>query len=180
MTSLTLQLKSSENKFRYNFTNAFYEKDYEIGVTKIHGHAKVSYNFEFINYDKKDDELTSEYFKIDISNDFEDFEYIVEQIKSDLPHGSKGAFGFELDNSQVQILIKQPNFVIDFTSSKSIVKVLGFKRAVLKSGEHVAEREFKVPNGTIFMTYNHLESSYFNSQHRDILYLFTANKNGYV
>jgi hypothetical protein len=180
MASLTLQLKPNENKFRHDFTNAFYEKEYEIAVIKIHSHAKILYTFEYVKYDKKDDKVTPEVFEIEISNNFEDFNDIVEQITTQLPHGSKNAFDFELDeNNHVHILIKQPNFEIDFTSSKTIGKLLGFDQTVLKSGEHVAKCDFQMPNKTIFMTCNHLESSYFNSQRRDILYSFTA-KNGYV
>lgn len=86
MTSLTLQLESNENEFRYDFTNAFYEREYEIVVTKIHGHAKINYAFEYIEYDKKDDDITPEWFEI--SNNSEDFQDLIQSITSELKWGS--------------------------------------------------------------------------------------------
>lgn len=74
MASLPLQLQSNKSKFRYDFTGAFYKKEYEIAVTRIHGRAKKTYKFEFIKYDKKNDEVTPEEFEFEITNDFEDFD----------------------------------------------------------------------------------------------------------
>jgi hypothetical protein len=180
MAFLTLQLKSNENNFRYDFTSDFYEKEYKISVTRMHGRAKKIYNFEFTKYDKKNDELTLEEFEFEITNDFGDFDDIVEQIKEQLPHGCKSAFEFNCVDNQMNIEIKQTYFEINFTSLESIGKVFEFDHVVLKAGSPDAEHEFKVPNETIFMTCNHWEFSYFNSQRRDIIYSFTVDGNGNV
>jgi hypothetical protein len=181
MASLILNLTSSENKFRYEFTNEFYEKDYEIAVTKIHGIARIQYTFDYIKYDKKNDEITPESFEIEIDNTFTDFEDIVKQINDDLPHGSKNVFEFELnENNQVEISIKQPNFEIDFTSKNSIGKIFGFEEEILKQKENIAKKEFKIPNKTLFITTDIIGNTYFNNQERDILFTFTTKDDGYV
>jgi hypothetical protein len=180
MASLTLQLNSSKNKFRYDFISAFYDKEYEIAVTRMHGCPKKKYSFEFTKYKKKNDGVTLEEFEFEITNDFADFDDIIEQIKEQLPHGCKSAFEFDCVDNQVSIETKQPNSEINFSSPKSIGKVFGYEQIVLKSGNHDAEHEFKMPYENIFMTCNHLESSYFNSQRRDMLYSFTVTEQGYV
>jgi hypothetical protein len=141
---------------------------------------KKTYNFEFSKYDKKSDEMTPDEYEFEITNNFEDFDDNIGQIKKQLPHGCKSAFELDCVDTQVSIETKQPNFEINFNSPKSIGKVLDYEQTVLKSGNHDAEREFKVPYENIFMTCNHLESSYFNSQRRDILHSFTVTKQGYV
>jgi hypothetical protein len=183
MASLTLNLKSSDNKFRYDFTNEFYEKNYEVAVTKLHGIAKFFYTFEYMKYDKKNDEDTPESFEIEIdNNEFSNFDELVEAIMGELKNNDHSVFEFEIDDDDiVTITNKNPKlYHIDFTSKNSIGKMLGFENTILDNEINIAKHEFNVPNKTFFISTNVIENSYFNDKRRDILYSFTTTEQGYV